>query len=40
MLPIEIKPDIFWVGALDYDNRVFLGYSRSPQGSTYNAYVI
>ena len=40
MLPIEIKPDIFWVGALDYDNRDFHGYSRSPQGTTYNAYVI
>lgn len=40
MLPIEIKPDIFWVGALDYDNRDFHGYSRSPNGTTYNAYVI
>ena len=40
MLPVEIKPDIFWVGALDYDNRDFHGYSRSPQGTTYNAYVI
>lgn len=40
MQPIEIKKDIFWVGAVDFDNRDFHGYSRSPSGSTYNAYVI
>jgi flavorubredoxin len=40
MLPVAIKPDIFWVGALDYDGRDFHGYSRSPQGTTYNAYVV
>ncbi len=40
MQPIEIKNDIFWVGAVDYDNRDFHGYSISPSGSTYNSYVI
>lgn len=40
MQPIEIKKDIFWVGAVDFDNRDFHGYSRSPSGSTYNAYVV
>ncbi len=40
MQPIEIKKDIWWVGAVDYDNRDFHGYSVSPIGSTYNAYVI
>lgn len=40
MQPVEIKKDIFWVGAVDFDNRDFHGYSRSPSGSTYNAYVI
>ena len=40
MQPIEIKKDIWWVGAVDYDNRDFHGYSVSPIGSTYNAYVV
>ncbi len=40
MQPVEIKKDIFWVGAVDYDSRDFHGYSQSPSGSTYNAYVI
>lgn len=40
MQPIEIKKDIFWVGCVDYDHRDFHGYSRSPEGSTYNAYLI
>lgn len=40
MLPVEIKKDVYWVGAVDYDNRDFHGYSVSPRGSTYNAYVV
>lgn len=40
MQPIEIKKDIFWVGAVDYDHRDFHGYSMSPVGSTYNAYLV
>ncbi len=40
MLPLEIKKDIFWVGAVDFESRDFHGYSLSPQGTTYNAYVI
>ena len=40
MQPVEIKKDIFWVGHVDYDHRDFHGYSRSPDGSTYNAYLI
>lgn len=40
MKAVEIKKDIFWVGAVDYDNRDFHGYSLSPQGSTFNAYVV
>lgn len=40
MQPLELKKDIWWVGAVDYDNRDFHGYSISPGGSTYNAYVI
>ena len=40
MQPVEIKKDIYWVGCVDYDHRDFHGYSRSPDGSTYNAYLI
>lgn len=39
MQPLEIKKDIYWVGAVDYAGRDFHGYSRSPMGTTYNAYV-
>ena len=40
MQPIEIKKDIFWVGCVDYDHRDFHGYSLSPDGTTYNAYLV
>ncbi len=40
MQPVEVKKDIYWIGAVDYDNRDFHGYSLSPRGSTYNAYMI
>lgn len=39
MQPVEIKKDIYWIGAVDYNNRDFHGYSLSPRGTTYNAYV-
>ena len=35
----EIKPGIYWVGAIDWDLRDFHGYT-TPKGSTYNAYLI
>ncbi len=40
MKPLEIKKDVFWVGAVDFESRDFHGYSLSPRGTTYNAYVI
>ena len=40
MQPIEIKKDIFWVGIVDFDHRDFHGYSRCPDGTTCNAYLI
>jgi flavorubredoxin len=40
MKPLEIKPDVFWVGAVDWNKRNFHGYSRSPLGTTYNAYLV
>ncbi len=39
MKAIEIKKDIFWVGAIDWDLRDFHGY-LTQKGSTYNAYLI
>ena len=39
MKPMEVKPGIYWVGAIDWDLRNFHGYS-TPRGSTYNAYLI
>jgi anaerobic nitric oxide reductase flavorubredoxin len=35
----EIKPDIFWVGAIDWAVRDFHGYI-TPHGTTYNNYLI
>ena len=40
MLPVEIKKDVFWVGAVDFNTRDFHGYTVAPQGTTSNAYVI
>ncbi|MFA6816504.1 MAG: FprA family A-type flavoprotein [Lentisphaeria bacterium] len=35
----EIKKDIHWVGAVDWNERDFHGYN-TPRGSTYNSYLI
>ncbi len=39
MKAIEIKPGIYWVGAIDWAVRDFHGYV-TPKGTTYNNYVI
>ncbi len=39
MKAIQMKPNVFWVGGIDWDLRNFHGY-RTPRGSTYNAYLI
>ncbi len=39
MKPVEIKPNIYWVGGIDWDLRYFHGY-LTPRGTTYNAYLI
>ncbi|TBV80078.1 MAG: MBL fold metallo-hydrolase [Desulfobulbaceae bacterium] len=39
MKAVEIKPNIFWVGAVDWNSRDFHGYSIK-KGTTYNAYLI
>ncbi len=40
MQALEIKKDIFWVGAVDYGSFDFHGYSLSPRGTTYNSYLV
>jgi flavorubredoxin len=35
----EIKPDIFWIGVIDWAIRDFHGYI-TPRGTTYNNYLI
>lgn len=39
MKPVEIKPNVYWVGGIDWDLRYFHGY-LTPRGTTYNAYLI
>lgn len=39
MKAIELKSDIFWVGAVDWSVRDFHGYV-TPKGTTYNNYLI
>jgi len=39
MRAVEIKPDIFWVGAIDWAVRDFHGYI-TPHGTSYNNYLI
>lgn len=38
MQPVEVKKNIYWVGALDWNIRDFHGYS-TPDGTSYNAYL-
>lgn len=39
MQTVELKKDIYWVGAVDWDLRDFHGYS-TENGSSYNAYLV
>ncbi len=36
---MEVKPDIYWVGGIDWNERNFHGYT-TERGTTYNAYLI
>ncbi len=41
MQPLEIKPKIYWVGAVDWDVRSFHGHTyTTARGTTYNSYLI
>lgn len=36
---VELKKGIYWVGAIDWNIRIFHGYD-TPEGTTYNSYLI
>jgi flavorubredoxin len=41
MSAVKIIPDVYWVGAVDWDVRTFHGHTYSTnRGTTYNAYLI
>ena len=40
MVAREVCRDVFWVGALDWDRRLFDELIPLPQGTSYNAYLI
>ena len=40
MQPREIRPGIYWVGAVDWDRRLFDAMIPLPDGTSYNAYLI
>ena len=40
-MPVQkIKENIFWIGALDWDRRLFDELIPLPDGTSYNAYLI
>lgn len=40
MKAVEVKKDIYWVGALDPDLRIFDIIMYTPYGTTYNSYIV
>ncbi|MBA7681429.1 Nitric oxide reductase [subsurface metagenome] len=40
MKPREIRPGIYWVGAIDWDRRLFDALIPLPDGTSYNSYLI
>jgi flavorubredoxin len=36
----EIKPNVHWVGAIDWDRRLFDALIPLPDGTSYNSYII
>ena len=36
----EIKPGIYWVGAIDWDRRLFDSLIPLPDGTSYNSYLV
>jgi len=40
MKPREIKPGVHWVGAVDWDRRLFDALIPLPDGTSYNSYLV
>lgn len=40
MAPKPIKKNIYWVGYIDWDRRVFDSLIPTPHGTTYNSYLV
>jgi len=40
MVVRELTKDVFWVGALDFDRRIFDELIPLPEGTSYNAYLV
>jgi flavorubredoxin len=40
MAVVQIKDNVYWVGAIDWNDHDFHGYSTAPKGTTYNAYLV
>jgi len=40
MNPREIRPQVYWVGAIDWDRRLFDALIPLPDGTSYNSYLI
>jgi flavorubredoxin len=40
MLSRTLKPGVHWVGAIDWDRRLFDELIPTPDGTTYNAYLV
>ena len=36
----KIKEGVFWMGAVDWDRRLFDSLIPLPDGTTYNAYLV
>jgi flavorubredoxin len=36
----EIKPAVYWVGAIDFERRLFDALVPTPDGTSYNAYLV
>jgi flavorubredoxin len=40
MKPREVRPGVHWVGAVDWDRRLFDALIPLPEGTSYNAYLV
>ena len=36
----EVLPDIYWIGAIDWNRRLFDSLIPLPDGTSYNAYLV